>query len=129
MFYLDKSEYDKKLKKIKKQNESFVRKQELKSLKMTKAKSNKISTTKLVMVYLFFVLNLVLIYSLVAMWYFKDLTHLGLLITDIIGQVIVYLLYIIKSTKENSEGGIVYATAMRQQNEVNYEDDSSLKDK
>lgn len=130
MFYLDKSTYNKKLKKIQKQNESILRKQELEKAKITKNKSKKkkISTTKFVMFYLFFILNLILIYSLIAMWHFEDLTHLGVLITDIIGQVIVFLIYCVKSAKENSKNGIVFETTIRQQSELHYEDDSVLKD-
>jgi len=128
MFYLDKSEYNKKLKKIKKQNESFLRKQELAEMRLkTKKEKSKKTTTKIVMFYLFTVLNLVLIYSLIAMWHFEDLTHLGVLITDIIGQIIVFLVYCLKSAKENSQGGIVYEQAIH--NNLNYEDDSLLKDK
>lgn len=128
MFYLDKAEYNKKLKKIKKQNESFLRKQELAEMRLkTKKEKSKKTTTKIVMFYLFTVFNLVLIYSLIAMWHFEDLTHLGVLITDIIGQIIVFLVYCLKSSKENSQGGIVYEQAMH--NNLNYEDDSLLKDK
>ena len=123
MFYLDDKEYNKKKEKIEKQNDTLLKKQELEKLKIHK--KNKITTTKMVMIYLFFILNLILIYSLIAMWHFEDLTHLGVLITDIISQVIVFLIYCVKSSKENSVGGITYEKAI---NSLHYEDDSGLKD-
>lgn len=126
MFYLDDKEYNKKKENIQKKNEILLKKRELENLKIKNKKN--FSTTKLVMFYLFCVLNIVLIYSLIAMWHFEDLTHLGVLITDIIGQIVVFLVYAVKSAKENSKNGIVFETTMRQKNEVYYEDDSSLKD-
>lgn len=53
---------------------------------------------------------------MVAMWHFQDLSTLGILVTDIAGQIIVYLGYLKKSTAENSSGGIVYETTMAQLN-------------
>lgn len=70
-------------------------------------------TSKLVTVYLFVVLNIVLIYAMVAMWYFQDLSTLGILITDIAGQIITLAIYMRKSTAENCAGGITYELAMR----------------
>ena len=47
-----------------------------------------------------------------AMWHFADLSFLGVLITDVAGQVIVYMIYALKSKAENTSGGIVYETAL-----------------
>ena len=79
-----------------------------------------ISTTKLIALYLFIVLNAILIFSCVAMWHFADLSTLGLLITDIAAQILVYLLYVVKATKENTVGGITYEKMMH---ELDSEDD------
>ena len=46
------------------------------------------------------------------MWHFENLTYLGTLIADVIGQILVFFIYTIKSTKENTRGGITYETAM-----------------
>ena len=71
-------------------------------------KKERIPTHKLVTFYLFVILNVVLIYSLVAMWHFADLTHLGLLITDIVGQLVTFMIYSHHSTAQNSKDGINY---------------------
>lgn len=111
MFYLSEKTYRQKLRKIEIENKSKERKLALKQAK----KKKKISfptTTKLITIYLFAILNIVLIYSLVAMWHFENLTYLGTLIADVIGQILVFFIYTVKSTKENTCGGITYETAM-----------------
>ncbi len=72
------------------------------------------SSTKVITIYLFTLLDIILIYAMVAMWYFADLTYLGALISDIGGQVITFAIYASKSKAENTEGGIVYETAMHE---------------
>ncbi len=73
----------------------------------------KLNTTKVITVYLFVLLNIILVYAMVAMWHFADLSYLGVLITDIGGQVVTFLIYAMKSKAENTEGGITYEMAMR----------------
>lgn len=111
MFYVSEKEFQYKLKKIEQRNQSNKRKQLLQEAKYKKNLKLP-STTKMLTVYLFVVLNVVLVYCLIAMWHFSDLTYLGTLITDVIGQVLVFAIYAIKSTKENTKGGITYETAM-----------------
>jgi hypothetical protein len=78
------------------------------------------STTKLIAVYLFTMLNVVLIYAMVVMFLFHDLTYLGVLITDIAAQILTFIIYSAKSLKENSKNGITYELAMlEKQNELN----------
>ena len=48
-----------------------------------------------------------------VMYNFRDLTYLGVLITDIAAQVLIYLIYTVKATRENTIGGITYDLAMR----------------
>ena len=43
-----------------------------------------------------------------------DFTALQMLITAVVGQVIAFAVYSLKSLKENTKGGIVYQTAMQQ---------------
>lgn len=74
------------------------------------------STTKLIAVYLFIILNVVLIYAMVCMWHFGDLSYLGVLITDVAAQILTFVIYCAKSLKENSVGGIVYDMAMLDRN-------------
>lgn len=56
-----------------------------------------IETSKLLAVYLFILLNVIIIYALVAMWRFADLAYLGVLITDVAAQVLVYTIYCLKA--------------------------------
>lgn len=103
--------FKKKLNRIEQKNASDEMRETLKNARHSK-KLVFPSTTKLIMIYLFIILNAVLVYCLIAMWHFGNLTHLGTLITDVISQVIVFLVYCVKSAKENTKGGIVYETAM-----------------
>lgn len=74
----------------------------------------KIPTHKIITGYLFIILNVVLIYALVSMWHFADLTHLGILITDIAGQLVTFFIYSKHSTAQNTSGGIVYESFMQE---------------
>lgn len=60
---------------------------------------SQIETSKLIAVYLFTLLNAIVIFSMVAMWTFADLSYLGVLITDIAAQIVVYAIYCAKAYK------------------------------
>lgn len=62
-------------------------------------------TSKLIAIYLFVLLNGIIIFAMVAMWHFADLTYLGVLITDIAAQVLIYAIYCLKAyhAKKQSE--------------------------
>ena len=49
--------------------------------------------------------KLIVIYAMVAMWHFADFTYLGVLISDIAAQVIIYAIYCLKAyhAKKQSE--------------------------
>lgn len=87
-------EYNDKLEKIKKEN---LIKRQKESLRKAKYKVEGMETSKKLAIYLFTVLNVIIIYSLVAMWYFSDLNYLGALITDIGAQIILYGIYCLKA--------------------------------
>ena len=106
--------YNSEMAKIREENKDKAQRQSLREARRNWRERKPITTTKLIAAYLFVVLNVILIYACVAMWHFADLTYLGVLITDIAAQVVVYLLYIIKSTKENTAGGITFETAMHE---------------
>ena len=113
--------YRKKLRKIEKQGQKILLKEQLKEKKNSYRKKKSIPTSKLYLMYLFIILNIVLGYSMVAMWVFRDLTYLGVLITDVAAQIISYHTYMSKAKIENSKGGITYETAMFElQNKNNY---------
>jgi len=56
-------------------------------------------TSKLIALYLFVLLNAIVIYAMVAMWRFGDLSYLGVLITDIAAQILTYGIYCLKAYK------------------------------
>ena len=68
------------------------------------------------MAFIFMIANCVAIeiYSLIAMFFFGDLSSLPALIAAVVGTCISFIGYEIKSGKENTTGGIVYESAMKQ---------------
>lgn len=119
MKYISEKEYNSRLKHIQQMNVVRQRKQSLKEEKNKYKPKLKLPTTsKLMAAYLFVILNVVLIYAMVAMWVFMDLTYLGVLITDVAAQVLTYFIYAKKATIENSVGGITYDMALKSVDEV-----------
>lgn len=109
-----------KMHSIERKGEEKLRKRELKAKRDSyKKPRKKIPTSKLIAIYLFCILNIVLAFSMVSMWTFHDLSYLGVLISDVIAQVITYMIYMVKSTKENTSGGITYEMAMTELNNGN----------
>ena len=89
MKYLSQREYERKLKEVQRENESIDRYNKLKKEKRKVSIDIKKPTTdKLIAIYLFIILNVILVYSMISMWNFADLSCLGVLVTDIAGQVI-----------------------------------------
>lgn len=119
MRYISEKEYNSRMKRIKAQNASRKRRRQLRiEENKYKPKLKLPTTSKLMAVYLFVILNIVLIYAMVAMWHFMDLTYLGVLITDVAAQVLTYFIYTKKATVENSAGGITHDMAMKSANEA-----------
>lgn len=119
MRYISEREYNARLKRIQAKNEGIKRRIALKEERNKyRAKLKLPTTSKLMAAYLFIILNVVLIYAMVAMWRFADLTYLGVLITDVAAQVLTYLIYSKKATIENSAGGITYEMALKSADEV-----------
>lgn len=113
MKYLSQREYERKLKEVQRENESIDRYNKLKKEKRKVFIDIKKPTTdKLIAIYLFIILNVILVYSMISMWNFADLSCLGVLVTDIAGQVITYYIYAKKATAQNTKGGITYDMAM-----------------
>ena len=97
MRYLSQTDYETRLKKIKRKNASKERKAKLKVEKKKIKSKSKVETSKLFAFYLFVVFNIILVYALVAMWMYRDLTYLGVLITDIAAQAVTYGIYCLKA--------------------------------
>lgn len=113
MRYLSEQEFNSKMRDIQRRNKSIERYNKLRQEKQKiQSGVKKTSTDKLIATYLFIILNVVLIYAMLAMWHFADLSYLGVLVTDIAGQVITYYIYAKKATAQNTKGGITYDLAM-----------------
>lgn len=113
MKHLSQREFERKLRDIQRENESIDRYNKLKEEKRKVSINVKKPTTdKLIAIYLFIILNVILVYSMIVMWHLADLSCLGVLITDIAGQVITYYIYAKKATAQNTKGGITYDIAM-----------------
>lgn len=101
---MSKREYQLKMAEIRREN---VQKQYRQSLREEKRKYNtkRIETSKLLAIYLFVLFNAVMIYAMSAMWVLHDLTYLGVLVTDIAAQVLIYAIYCLKAyhAKKQSE--------------------------
>ena len=92
----------------------------------------KISTTKLLIAFLFLNCTAIEIFTGWAtvqsfvlaktLGFSVDFTPLVTLISAVVGEVIGYAIYSIKSTKENTKGGIVYESALREQEYTNNND-------
>ena len=89
--------YSKKIKKIEEKIFWQNKKSEIKQLKKNNRKKLGLTTTKLLSFYLFAIFNIVLLYALVAMWHFEDLSYLGVVISDIVGQILVFGIYCIRA--------------------------------
>lgn len=114
MRYISEKEYSAKLKRIEIDNRQHELRQKLKTEQNKyKHKFKLPSTSKLIAAYLFIVLNIVLTFSMVAMWTFQDLTYLGVLVTDVAAQVLTYFIYTLKAKAENTVGGITYDMALK----------------
>lgn len=61
--------------------------------------SRHIETSKAIAIYLFILLNAIVVYSMVAMWRTGDLSALPVLISDLAAQVLVYAVYCAKAFK------------------------------
>ena len=112
---LSKEKYDIELQRLKLQEMEWKRKKRLLDKRKALRKSKleylprfKFNTTKLVMAYIIINCTIVEIYSMWVMVKLQDISGLYTLITSVIGETIAFLVYAVKSTKENTQGGIIY---------------------
>ena len=73
----------------------------------------KLSTTKLIVAFIFLNCTIVEIYSMIVMYQLRDISSLCALITAVIGETISFAVYSAKATRENTVGGMTYEMAMR----------------
>lgn len=95
-------------------------KEQLKQIKNKyKEQKKALTMSKFLMLFLFISCSIIQFFTLYVT--FKsikagvyDFSALQMLITAVVGEVVAFAAYSIKSLKENTVGGIVYETAMRQ---------------
>lgn len=92
-------DYCKEMEKIKQINKLKEYKRNIKSEKNKWKHKIRIETSKIIALYLFSLLNAIVIYAMVAMWKFVDFSYLGVLISDIAAQVLIYAIYCMKAYK------------------------------
>lgn len=120
--------YSKKIKKIEEQIFWQNKKSEIKQLKKSNRKKLGLTTTKLLSYYLFILFNAILLYALIAMWHFQDLTYLGVIISDIVAQIFVFGIYCLRAYLDTkSEEQIKLET--KRLNLTNYPLPESLQEK
>lgn len=108
-------EHKKRMAKIKRQNtEAKYRAEEETEKKKYKPTKKKIATSKIVLAVMFAVCIEIIIYSQWAMYRLGDLTALITLLGIPACMTTALVSYYHKSGKENTSGGIVYETAMRE---------------
>lgn len=117
--------YEKQLEKAILHAEKVKLKQELYEVKHANDKpKEKLTTGKKALRFMIINCSVIEIYSLFAMYMFQDLSPLTTLIAAVVGECVSIISYNIKSSKENTSGGIVYESAMRKL-EHEFEEDSS----
>ena len=84
-------------------------------------------------IYIFILLNVVVGYSLIAMWHFQDLSYLGTLITAVVAECFTFITYCVKAYKaKNSEETLKYVRERDKANitneEYQYEPDNGIVD-
>ena len=112
MQHMTRTKFEKKLESLRRKNEIIKQKNELKA---EKRKYKKLpSTSKLLLLVVIFMCIEIIAFSQYAMIEFKDINALYTLIGVPVSIVPVALGYYYKSKSENTEGGIVYETTMKQ---------------
>ena len=125
------TKYYRKLRKIKERNKQAQRINELKQERAKYETPKKKETSKMIAIYLFLLLNVIVAYALVAMWHFSDLSYLGVLISDIAAQVLVYAIYCLKAfhgKKEQEKNNLERDKMSMRMGEVTDEASDSLED-
>ncbi len=92
-------EYQRKLKIIKNKNIQREYRESLRKEKNKYKKKTHVETHKALAVYLFILINVIITYTLAAMWIFQDISLLDVLITSVVSEVIVFAIYCIKAYK------------------------------
>lgn len=96
-------QFQRKLRKAKSKQIDKQQKQQLKDIRNNG--KQKMETSKKLTIYLIILFTVIIVYSLVAMWHFQDLSHLSTLITAFASEVVTFITYCAKAffAKKNKE--------------------------
>lgn len=123
MWYISEHEYETRLGKIKKKNDSKERRRKLKEEKNKYSFQVKLpSTSKIILLAVFLLCIEVVVYCEYAMLVLGDTSAMYVLIGIPATLVPTILAYYSKSKSENVSGGIVYDMAMKNQDAISDED-------
>ena len=107
-------DYEKQKEKALQHAETVKLRQELHELKHSNDKQKeKLSFSKVAFIFMISNCTVIEIYALIAMTFFADLSPLTSLIAAVVGECMSFLVFELKSSKENTEGGIIYESAMK----------------
>lgn len=113
----------KKKEKWEKEKQILLEQQQLKNEKEQILKKDKISTSKIIMLFLFINCTIIELFTMgitildlniAKTTGMVDFSPIVTLITAVVGEVISFAIYAAKSTKENTQGGIVYQNMMNE---------------
>lgn len=115
MVYMTKNQYDSKLAKIQKRNESIERRRRLHEERMKYFPKFVLpSTSKIVLIVSAILCLEILIFCQYMIVVTGDTNALYAMVGAVFGFMGIVLGYFVKSTKQNTSGGITYETAMAQ---------------
>lgn len=119
MRYINKTKFESQIAKLKAKNEQLKMRNELRAEKKKYSRFPKLEMSKIFTIYIFLLLNVVVIYSLIAMWHFQDLSYLGTLITALGAECLTFITYCVKAYKaKNSEETLKYVRERDQMNVI-----------
>ena len=125
---MSEAEYRARMSKARREN---VQKQYRQAIRAERRKysAKRIETSKLLAVYLFVLFNVVLVFAMVAMWTMHDLTYLGVLISDIAAQVLIYAIYCLKAyCAKKQEENVKLRREKMEQDQTAFEVEGTLND-
>ena len=114
--YMSEREFNKKLKEIQKENESIrrINKLEQERSRLRRTKKKKLTTSKLALLIMFFIVFEIVIFTELLMYKTQDLSALYVLIGIPATMILPLWRYYAKSQVQNAQGGITYAMAMKE---------------
>ena len=114
--YMSEREFNKKLKEIQKENESIrrINKLEQERSRLRRTKKKKLTTSKLALLIMFFIVFEIVIFTELLMYKTQDLSALYVLIGIPATMILPLWRYYAKSQVQNAQGAITYAMAMKE---------------